>query len=66
MITGLGSINLTRRSINRARVFEVIHLHQPVFRAKIAALANLTSLAVTNIVVDLLHLDVRSKFSCII
>ncbi|OED42955.1 hypothetical protein AB833_04905 [Chromatiales bacterium (ex Bugula neritina AB1)] len=40
---------------NRARVFEVIHLFEPISRTEVAGRLNLTAASVSNIVSELLH-----------
>ena len=44
------------RDLNRARVFEFIHLYEPVSRAEIAQYVGLTSAAISYIVAELLEL----------
>lgn len=48
-------------AFNRARVFEVIHLFEPISRAEIASNLDLTSAAVSNIVSELLERGVITQ-----
>ena len=44
----------TPREVNRARIFEIIHLYEPISRAEIARRVGFSSAAVSNIVAELL------------
>lgn len=53
--------SIAPRDSNRARVFEVIHLYEPVSRTEIASQVGLTSAAVSYIVSELLELGVITE-----